>query len=351
MLSILMLLISTSFAQVIPNSVQLGNETPDVYTIQVGDTLWDISQKFLGNPYNWPRLWSINEYITNPHWIYPGNRIVFVPGTILDPPGMSLETGEYNHDGFVTRDVIFEEGIMECGLIQRFDYNVASTVYRAPGYLEDGRKLETLGSVYKAQTGHEYLGERQIVYLDLDDANFAECGDIVSIVRKEQKKVKHPEGGMKFGSMFRIVAEARILHLRDNIAMASIRQSYFEVQRGDVVTTRVPVSVEMEVDKPKGSLEGYIVARLGTSESTIAAVQETVFLDRGKADGVRVGNSFWVIEQRDELIDMDKEDTKLPPNIIGRLVVVRVGENSSTAVVVNAANYIEVGQRVTMRLE
>jgi hypothetical protein len=47
----------------------------DVYTVKKGDTLWDISSKFLKNPFLWPKLWQRNPYITNPHWIYPGNPV------------------------------------------------------------------------------------------------------------------------------------------------------------------------------------------------------------------------------------------------------------------------------------
>src|SRR5687768_12619042 len=47
--------------------------TLDAYTIQSGDTLWDICARMLGDPFFWPKLWTFNQYITNPHWIYPGN--------------------------------------------------------------------------------------------------------------------------------------------------------------------------------------------------------------------------------------------------------------------------------------
>src|SRR2546425_9303948 len=53
---------------------------PEEYTIQKGDTLWDLSQKFLSNPWYWPKIWSLNPSIENPHWIYPGNKLRIVPG-------------------------------------------------------------------------------------------------------------------------------------------------------------------------------------------------------------------------------------------------------------------------------
>src|SRR5438270_4386689 len=54
--------------------------TPEEYTITKGDTLWDLSQKFLNNPWYWPKIWSLNPAIENPHWIYPGNKLRIVPG-------------------------------------------------------------------------------------------------------------------------------------------------------------------------------------------------------------------------------------------------------------------------------
>jgi nucleoid-associated protein YgaU len=45
----------------------------EVHTVVKGDTLWDLSQNYLGSPWYWPKVWSYNPEIANPHWIYPGN--------------------------------------------------------------------------------------------------------------------------------------------------------------------------------------------------------------------------------------------------------------------------------------
>src|SRR4051812_39898549 len=52
-----------------------GNTT---HTVEKGDTLWDLSQKILGSPWYWPKVWSYNPEIANPHWIYPGNQVRFM---------------------------------------------------------------------------------------------------------------------------------------------------------------------------------------------------------------------------------------------------------------------------------
>ena len=60
-------------------SAQEKKESDNVYTIKQGDTLWDISSKFLKDPFLWPKLWQRNPYISNPHWIYPGQSIRLSP--------------------------------------------------------------------------------------------------------------------------------------------------------------------------------------------------------------------------------------------------------------------------------
>ncbi len=345
-------LLGSAHAQSSFSGDSLSIEAPDYYVVQPGDTLWEISSTFLGNPYYWPRLWSINDYITNPHWIYPGNRIVFRMGTLVEPPQIDLDGGgSQSRDGYVSSTPIYDTAEAECGPNVRFDQPRPSRSYLAPGFLAHRGDIDIFGNVHKARPMQTYMGEGDILYLNLDDPDAYECGDVLTVFRRVRKQVRHPDRRRtKLGSLYRIVGEVKVVHLYEDTVTAVVRQAWSEISRGDLIGPQIPVSIEVEVGVPSGDMDSVIVGRFN-NESVLMADGETIFIDRGRADGVRVGNAFWIYDQRDEYSDHKKEDDDLPPSVIGRVVVVRVDEYTSTAIVTDADRSLWVGARLTQKVE
>src|SRR5205085_5344257 len=75
-------------------------ENPEKFEVRVvkqGDTLSAIAGDVLKDPRLWPQLWEQNEHIINPHWIYPSDKILIRPVTVLSeakPPEPPAPTPE-----------------------------------------------------------------------------------------------------------------------------------------------------------------------------------------------------------------------------------------------------------------
>jgi hypothetical protein len=321
-----------------------------VYVIQVGDTLWDIARQFWEDSDQWPRMWSYNSYITNPHWIYPGNVVSFTPGSLLDPPSMNLDGGD-SAAPYTVSSVQFEGSPVECGPDVRYNGSRESAVFTTPGFISQADDIERMGEVYGAKSGMFNLSQGELVYLQVDHQFDAQCGDVFTTFRRGHR-VRHPEESrLRYGYVYHVTSELRVIDVDGDMATAVVRRSFSGLQRGDMFGAFIPVAAELPVTPPRGQLEGVIVARLNGEQSILGSTGDTVFIDRGEADGVGAGDAFYVIHHADLFTGLRSNDENIPNQVAGRLIVTSVQEDHSTAVVVDAAAPIRVGDHISMSVE
>jgi len=328
----------------------------DVYVVVTGDTLWDICQVFFGDPEAWPGLWSINnDEITNPHYIFPGQMLRLQSGSDLRPPsliagGSGSEVRETSYEEFKPNARLFSS-TSDCSVHVPFSRRMAGDVtLSAPEFISRS-KIEPLGRVDKAVPGSQYLSKTHTVYMRFSNTTDVDCGRIYSLYRAN-KKVTHPHvKGAVLGHSYTVSAEVLITDVGEEWVTGKIVQSFSEVERGELITDRIPVSGTVRTGELEDDIDGYVVSR-AHDENLLVQKNQVIFIDRGRRDGLRSGSVMWVVRRGDGLNVVPKADDKtLPDQVVGRLVVFSADDHVSTAVMVDQSVAVQVGDRITSRID
>jgi hypothetical protein len=338
-------------------SPQGKEEAPGtVHTVVKGDTLWDLSQQFLGSPWYWPKVWSYNPQIANPHWIYPGNQVRFYTGNGEEPAGrvdVEIEPGSGT----------MGEG--DIALVEPVEDNTVAMIGPKPyepkgseklprqGFVTD-KELEQMGVLSKSFAETEMLTNGDIVYLKFKDPRAAVVGKEYVIYRPD-RKVYHPRSGKFVGYLTVLLGRARVMQNNDpNYVRARISYTSQVMYRGDYVGPageQMVLTVAPVANTNTKELAGAIVAAMDP-DIAVNAEHSQVVVDLGSADGVLRGNTFTIVRQADPLeqgVDpaLD-QDPKLPLEEIGRCIAAEVKEHASTCMLLRTVREIVPGDRILM---
>lgn len=331
-----------------------GGEESDVYEVIDGDTLWDLCQQFFNDPQYWPTLWSINnDEVTNPHYIYPGQRLRFQPGTDLRPPSIIVDSGpgdDLAFDDSFRPMVHFIATERDCELYVPFKGTDREVTLRSPGIMTR-QEIEPLGVVDQAPAAKTNLGQGDLVYMRFRNTGDVNCGDVYTIYR-HQKEARHPEvRSARLGHIYRIAGEVMASDVGDKWVTGVMVASHSEVIRGDLITDRLPVSGRVRTSDLAALVDGFIIDKVH-DENLMLQSHQVVFIDRGKSDGVQSGSIFYVVRRGDGLARRLRDfDNSLPDQVVGRLVVFSADENVAMAVMTDQAIDVKIGDRITSRID
>jgi len=264
---------------------------PDVHIVKRGDTLWDLCDRYYGNPWQWPRIWSYNSQVANPHWIYPGDQL-----RMRDPSDMrgygssSLGGGNGRGNGGSDADRLNARQ----GAIRR-----GSVFLRDQGFIGDPNK-DVWGQVAGAVEEQMLLAEGNHVYVLLrEGAQAPKPGQDLTVFRT----VRQPEnvkGARKPpGEIVAVLGTVRVESYdpKTRVARARITESLDVIERGAKIG---PVRRRFDVVPPVASTAN-VQARILTSlyPHVFMAQNQVVFLDRGSQDGLVPGNRLFVTRRGD----------------------------------------------------
>lgn len=367
----------------------LGRAKDQTYTIQKGDTLWGISETFFGDPNFWPKIWSLNTNIYNPHEIVPSGVVSFQSGTAGEPPSLALGDapaaaeepaidpnaapavpvkpviGQYididlsqlkippparapGPPGGLPRSVppyVYYRDPKKAALLE------ISPITRAPSeniplainHFVTDTEVQGAGEVVGSELGFSTAGEGQHILVKGPGLG---QGQRLMSVRRQGPVRGQPEAiAYSVGGMLEIEAS---VNSAESLYRARVVRSVSHVAQGDLL-----VAEELPAVVPAGGgsmspVNGKIIGGEFSTERRIFGMYNVVYLNAGANQGLAVGTHIPVyrnpaIRNADLLI---REN----PAEIGELQVVRVGSGVATAVVVRSLEDIRVGDITTPAL-
>jgi hypothetical protein len=247
-----------SFCIVLPGLTQETKETEGVYTIKKGDTLWDISSKFLKDPFLWPTLWERNPYITNPHWIYPGNPIRLTgvePAKKEEPQKAVEERPPEAAKGPEVKEPEVEKA--ESAMpppVEKKQEEVAEVkpevkpegkpalveekpVYfseiRSAGFMSD-LDYRGIGIILDSLEGKNLMSAGDIVYLAMKTSEPILIGNKYTIFRAS-REIKHPVTERRIGRKYNIIGNVQLIDQHGHFYTARVIEAFSAILIGDYV--------------------------------------------------------------------------------------------------------------------
>jgi hypothetical protein len=231
-----------SFCFVLSGLTQETKETAGVYTIKKGDTLWDISSKFLKDPFLWPKLWERNPYITNPHWIYPGNpiRLSAIEPVKKEEPKKVVE--EKPKEVVKEPEVKKEEPLLaekkpevvaEVKPVKVEEKPVYFPEIRSAGFMSD-IEYRGIGIVLESKEGKSLMSAGDIVYLAFKTSESILIGNKYTVFRVSEE-LRHPVTDRRIGRKYNIIGNVQIIDQHGNFFTAKVIESFDAVQKGDFI--------------------------------------------------------------------------------------------------------------------
>jgi hypothetical protein len=323
-----------------------------VHTVEKGDTLWDLSSKYLGSPWYWPKVWSYNPQIANPHWIYPGNQVRFYSGNGEETPARAEQVTGGDEDELQAGEVIANDDEVQ---VVRLPVEVKTKEI----VLKDGfvtpREIEAAGTLVGSYAESEMLSPYDVVYLDFKDKSAVQVGASY-LVYRTVGEIHHPRSGKFLGYQTQILGTVKVNRTSEPKVRAVLDRALDEVRRGDRIGPARERLYETVAPIPNAvSLSNLTVVAQLVPSLTMAGEQVRVLVDAGSAQGVQVGNVFTVIRQVDPItsgVGVDpsaNQDTSLPVEEVGRCMAVDVREAVTTCLLLRSFREVVAGDRVELR--
>ncbi|MFK5926795.1 MAG: LysM peptidoglycan-binding domain-containing protein [Desulfuromusa sp.] len=310
-----------------------------IYTIKKGDTLWDLSKKFIDDPYYWPNIWAKNPEITNPHLIFPGQKVRILDGRLEIIPA-------YPEAGTQSNEAV-DSSQIDAPTLKTATEELIKIKSTGSG---DGFILtdeEPLGILVDSVDDRILLTENDMVFLKMKDISNVTVGDTYGLFERG-KLIKHPHTNQPIGTMMNNLGFLQITEINNDTAVAKIGKVFREIMRGAELFEYIPQRKEITLQRGTTDQGGYIIA--ARDEKGTLSSNDIIFVDLGSDDGLVSGNLFYISRPRkvsDEIIKQAGA-VQLPDAVLGAAITIETKAKTASAIIIKSVDAAFIGDKVSV---
>ena len=313
--------------------VPLAEGHPDEYVVQVGDTLWDIAETFLKDPWYWPEIWYINPDIENPHLIYPGDvlGLVYIDG---QPRITNVRASTYRLSPQARVTPLTEA-------VSSIPYEDVQA-FLSSGVILEKSQADSLPYLLATRGDHLIASAGNEIYVRgiTQDA----LGSRYNVVHVGEP-LYDPDDNRLIGYQGIPVGEG-VLRRGGDPSTVALTDTTQEAVPGDRL---IPASVDIPLNffprAPSSQIDGRIVSVVGGV--TLIGQYMVVVLNRGSNDGLSVGDVLTVFQAGETIDDrFGGGSVTLPEEDAGTLMVFKTYDRISYGLVMEATQAIHVHDAV-----
>jgi nucleoid-associated protein YgaU len=272
---------------------------PSTYTVVKGDTLWDISAKFLKEPWRWPEIWNMNRgQISDPHWIYPGD-VISLSYDADGNPRLSINGGASTGGTVKLSPQIRTQPLSQA--IPSIPARVIGPFLTLPLVIEEDQ-LAGAPRIVATEDERVIVGAGNRAYA----AGLRADQGIKWQIYRPGKALKDPVSQEVLGYEASYLGEARVSRFgetRDEGSTIEVSKSAFEIARGDRLTPTAEVPVPSYSPRaPEKQMKGSIISLPG--DVVEGAQYSVVVVGLGKRDGIEVGHVLATL-RRGKMVSTD----------------------------------------------
>jgi hypothetical protein len=322
----------TFFALAEESTEIVEQETGFYYTVQKGDTLWDLSQRFSDSPWLWPDLWKDNSQIPNPHWIYPGNRIRIYRkdwSKKFETPVEAVSSGEYATS--------LESSI-------HYLYKKIDMV----GFIKE-EPVAPSAILFKVKDDKVLISQGDLVFLKKENKSAFVPGSLYTIYRTFEP-IQDESSGKTIGVQHYITGVLEIIKEDDTFVTGKVLKSFRAIAVNDKIMPYKESSEEIALSPITKEIEGTVI--VSEENTTIFGDHDIAFINKGSKDGVLPGQFFRIFSRETVKPDPNSnERVTMGPQFFGALLVLHTEATTSTVVITKSENPISSGDLITALME